>query len=61
MRFEQDLFMAEDWNPASSTHDSQHCNAHFELDNVAKVTYNQLTKLKNSGFATLSSKLHLID
>lgn len=61
MSFERNLFMAEDCDPASSTHDSQYCNAYLEWDNIRKVIYNQLTKLKNSDFGTLSSKLHLID
>lgn len=61
MSFERNLFMAEDCDPASSTHDSQYCNAYLEWDNIGKVIYNQLTKLKNSDFGTLSSKLHLID
>lgn len=61
MSFEWDSFTAEDCNPASITHDSQHCDAHLEWDNIGKVIYNQLTKFKNSGVFALNSKLYLIE
>lgn len=47
--------------PSLQHSDSQHCNSHLESDHIGKVIYHQIAKFKDSGFATLRSKLHLID
>lgn len=61
MSFEWDLFMAEDCIPASSTLIASTAILTLNQINIGKVIYNQLTTFKDAGFATLRSKLHLID